>query len=89
MRSTGRLVDSCPHASGWDSADGEERCRSCGTRRFTHYGALLPPGLPVESTPAPRDKARSDRLAAIAVSRRVYRRLSSWACGGAMVCLTA
>ncbi|GAA3040839.1 hypothetical protein GCM10020000_19280 [Streptomyces olivoverticillatus] len=53
MYGVGRLVDNCPHLSGWDTADGEERCRSCGTRRFTRYGALRPPGLPAALTPRP------------------------------------
>ncbi|MCC3776071.1 DUF6255 family natural product biosynthesis protein [Streptomyces sp. UNOB3_S3] len=84
MYGVGRLVDNCPHPSGWDTADdGEERCHTCGTRRFTHYGALRPPGLPVALTPAPRDATRADRSAAVAISHTLYRRLTNWARAGA------
>ncbi|MEX2982266.1 DUF6255 family natural product biosynthesis protein [Streptomyces sp. C36] len=87
MRSVGRLVGNCPHTSGWDSANGEERCRACGTRRFTSYGALRPPGLPVALAPSPRNKARADRSAAYAISRTAaYHRLSRWALGRATLC---
>ncbi|WP_422399124.1 DUF6255 family natural product biosynthesis protein [Streptomyces netropsis] len=89
MRSTGRLVDNCPRISSWDSADGEERCRSCGTRRFTGYGALRPPGLPVALTPSPRDKTKADRSAAHAISRTMCHRLSRWALGRAAFCPAA
>lgn len=88
MRSTGRLVDNCPHTSGWESAGGEERCRACGTLRFTGYGALRPPGLPVALTPSPPDRARSDRSAAWAISRTVQHRLSRWALGHPALCPT-
>ncbi|MEU1823752.1 DUF6255 family natural product biosynthesis protein [Streptomyces abikoensis] len=81
MYGVGRLVDNCPHLSDWDTAEGEERCSSCGTRRFTHYGALRPPGLPVALTPRPRNAAQADRSAAVAISRGVHRRLSRWALG--------
>ncbi|WP_374193030.1 DUF6255 family natural product biosynthesis protein [Streptomyces sp. AV19] len=30
----------------WESAGGQERCTTCGTRRFTDYGALRPRELP-------------------------------------------
>ncbi|MFF4159032.1 DUF6255 family natural product biosynthesis protein [Streptomyces sp. NPDC001678] len=30
-----------------DTADREERCHPCETRRFAHYGALRPSGLSV------------------------------------------
>ncbi|MFG2182097.1 DUF6255 family natural product biosynthesis protein [Streptomyces abikoensis] len=81
MYGVGRLVDNCPHLAGWDTADGEERCRSCGTRRFTHYGALRPPGLPVALAPRPRNAAQADRSAAAVISRAVRHRLSRWALG--------
>ncbi|MEU3351161.1 DUF6255 family natural product biosynthesis protein [Streptomyces sp. NPDC037389] len=48
-----------------------------------NYGALRPPGLPVALTPRPRNRARADHSAAIAISRVVYRRLGRWAFGGA------
>lgn len=89
MRSTGRLVDNCPHISGWDPTDGEERCRACGTRRFTGYGALRPPGLPVALTPSPRDKTRADRSAAHAIASTIRHRLNRWALGRAALCPAA
>ncbi|MBB4895553.1 hypothetical protein FHS39_004632 [Streptomyces olivoverticillatus] len=84
MYGVGRLVDNCPHLSGWDTADGEERCRSCGTRRFTRYGALRPPGLPAALTPRPRNATQADRSATIAISR-ACRRLGRWALGGSVL----
>ncbi len=89
MRTVGRLIDNCPHTSGWDSADGEDRCRACGTRRFTDYGALRPPGLPVALTPKPRDKAQADRTAAHAISHMRYHRLTRWALGRPALCPSA
>ncbi|MEU3752514.1 DUF6255 family natural product biosynthesis protein [Streptomyces olivoreticuli] len=87
MRSVGRLVDNCPHTSGWDSANGEQRCRACGTRRFTGYGALRPPGLPATLTPPSRDKTQADHSAAYAISRTaVHRRLGRWVLGRAALC---
>ncbi|MEU1372419.1 DUF6255 family natural product biosynthesis protein [Streptomyces triculaminicus] len=77
MRSMGRLVDNCPHTSGWDATHGEERCRSCGTRRFTQYGALRPPGLPVTLAPSPRDKGQADRSASMVIAHTLGR-LSGW-----------
>lgn len=55
MRSTvGRLVSNCGHVEGWESGNGVERCQTCGTQRFTDYGALRPPELPVMATTAIR-----------------------------------
>ncbi|MBH1933752.1 hypothetical protein I5Q34_05485 [Streptomyces sp. AV19] len=83
MRSTvGRLMPHCRHLSGWDEIGGEQRCRTCGTRRFTDYGALRPRELPSAVTPSPEDLARADRAAAIVVSRTV-RHLSRWGFGAA------
>ncbi|WP_171162124.1 DUF6255 family natural product biosynthesis protein [Streptomyces sp. I05A-00742] len=77
-RTVGRLVDTCRHTSGWESAGGEEQCPDCGTRRFTDYGALRPPDLPSAApTPSPRDSARADRAAATVIARTV-RHLSHW-----------
>ncbi|WP_367138744.1 MULTISPECIES: DUF6255 family natural product biosynthesis protein [Streptomyces] len=46
----------CNHAEGWTyPVPGEQRCRTCGTVRFTDYGALRPPGLP----PGPRWSSRA------------------------------
>ncbi|WP_425543479.1 DUF6255 family natural product biosynthesis protein [Streptomyces luteireticuli] len=72
MRTVGRLVRHCRHGSGWESGGGEERCRDCGTRRFTDYGALRPPELPTVVTVPPRDRVRADRSAAILISRGLH-----------------
>ncbi|MFI1254228.1 DUF6255 family natural product biosynthesis protein [Streptomyces netropsis] len=77
MRTTGRIMNNCAHTGGWTSADGEERCDHCGTRRFTDYGALLPPGLPQIRTPSDKTRARADRSAAALISRTTYH-LSRW-----------
>ncbi|GHG56819.1 DUF6255 family natural product biosynthesis protein [Streptomyces griseocarneus] len=74
MRAVGRLVNHCAHRRGWVvTAEGEQRCDDCGTRRFTGYGALRPPGLPERTVPSPRDRARADRDAARLISRTAYR----------------
>ncbi|GAA2921489.1 hypothetical protein GCM10020221_17140 [Streptomyces thioluteus] len=83
MRAVGRLVRHCRHGSGWESGGGEERCRDCGTRRFTEYGALRPPELPSVMTPSPRDCERADRAAAEVIARTV-RNLCRWGTGDAM-----
>ncbi|MFI9205633.1 DUF6255 family natural product biosynthesis protein [Streptomyces sp. NPDC053048] len=79
MRSViGRLVNHCAHRRGWTvAAEGEQRCDDCGTRRFTAYGALRPPGLPETVTPSPRQAAKADRNAARLISRTAYH-LSHW-----------
>lgn len=79
MRNTGRLVNNCLHSGGWSPAEshGEQRCDHCGTRRFTDYGALLPPGLPQTRTPSDTARARADRSAALLISRTTYH-LSRW-----------
>ncbi|WP_422396774.1 DUF6255 family natural product biosynthesis protein [Streptomyces klenkii] len=42
----------CIHAEGWAyPAPGEQRCRTCGTVRFTDYGALRPPGPAARAHP--------------------------------------
>ncbi|WP_425507734.1 DUF6255 family natural product biosynthesis protein [Streptomyces olivoverticillatus] len=43
-------MPNCPHRSGWTHTRGESRCKCCGVRRFTEYGALRPPGLPLRTT---------------------------------------
>ncbi|MGX8908314.1 DUF6255 family natural product biosynthesis protein [Streptomyces netropsis] len=77
MRTIGRIMNNCAHADGWTSAGGEERCDACGTRRFTDYGALLPPGLPQTRTPSDKARARSDHSAALLISRTAHH-LSRW-----------
>ncbi|MEU4208960.1 DUF6255 family natural product biosynthesis protein [Streptomyces sp. NPDC026206] len=72
MRIIGRLVNKCLHHAGWTRADGEQRCNACGTRRFTGYGALRPPGLPQVRTPSDEARARADRSAALLTSRTAY-----------------
>ncbi|WP_425507736.1 DUF6255 family natural product biosynthesis protein [Streptomyces olivoverticillatus] len=70
----------CAHRSGWTHATGESHCNCCGTRRFTQYGALRPPGLPQAVATADRDPRAADRSAALNValaSRRGARR-SAW-----------
>ncbi|WP_238492420.1 DUF6255 family natural product biosynthesis protein [Streptomyces sp. UNOB3_S3] len=49
------------------------RCRTCGVRRFTDYGALRPPGLPQAVVPAPRDRRAADRAAARRVAELLGR----------------
>ncbi|WP_420895081.1 DUF6255 family natural product biosynthesis protein [Streptomyces mobaraensis] len=55
---TGRLVRHCKHAAGWDSRGGADRCRACGTRRFTEYRAVRPPG-PLPPGPPPPEVVRT------------------------------
>ena len=58
---------SCQHRAGWTRVGGMLRCEACGTRRFTDYAAMRPPGLPhavARSGPARR---AADRNAARAV----------------------
>lgn len=69
--SVGRLMDNCQHREGWETANGEERCTRCGTRRFTEYGALRPPEVPQVVPPSPEDRARADRAAAAVIARTV------------------
>ncbi|WP_372407112.1 DUF6255 family natural product biosynthesis protein [Streptomyces luteireticuli] len=71
------FANDCRHASGWDKANGVERCRDCGTRRFTDYGALRPPGPAPAVTPPPADARRADRAAAIVISRTKWH-ISRW-----------
>ncbi|WP_221462282.1 DUF6255 family natural product biosynthesis protein [Streptomyces olivoverticillatus] len=40
------MVTDCRHGANWRHRAGESRCEACGTRRFTDYAALRPPGLP-------------------------------------------
>ncbi|KNB53591.1 DUF6255 family natural product biosynthesis protein [Streptomyces caatingaensis] len=77
MHTVGRLMSHCQHLSGWESAHGEDRCPTCGTRRFTDYGALRPKELPPAVTPSPHDRIRADRAAATVIARTV-RHLSHW-----------
>lgn len=78
MRGIGRLVNNCAHSGGWASdGEGGQRCDACGTRRFTGYGALRPPGLPHARTPSDADRARADRSAALLISRTAHR-LRRW-----------
>ncbi|MFI9305791.1 DUF6255 family natural product biosynthesis protein [Streptomyces triculaminicus] len=66
------------HHPEWESAGtGEARCKQCGTRRFTDYGALRPPGLPQAVRPPARRRAKADRTAATLISRTAYH-LSHW-----------
>ncbi|MEU4213393.1 DUF6255 family natural product biosynthesis protein [Streptomyces sp. NPDC026206] len=69
----GRLVDNCPHRSGWTHSGGESRCAQCGTRRFSDYGALRPPGLASAVTPSDRVRRAADRRAARNVAEAVRR----------------
>ncbi|UBI40954.1 MULTISPECIES: DUF6255 family natural product biosynthesis protein [Streptomyces] len=78
----GRLVGHCRHLGGWEAAGGEERCRTCGTRRFTDYGALRPRELPPVVAPSPEDGTRADRAAATVMARTI-RHLSRWGRGNA------
>ncbi|WP_221462472.1 DUF6255 family natural product biosynthesis protein [Streptomyces olivoverticillatus] len=57
----GRLVGNCSHRGGWTHDAGELRCDGCGTRRFTDYGALRPPGLPSTVTSSARGSAAQTR----------------------------
>ncbi|MEU5191885.1 DUF6255 family natural product biosynthesis protein [Streptomyces klenkii] len=71
----------CSHAEGWAyPAPGEQRCRTCGTVRFTDYGALRPPGLPHALTPKPRDADKADRAAATHIAN-APRRVAWWGLG--------
>ncbi|WP_420894532.1 DUF6255 family natural product biosynthesis protein [Streptomyces cinnamoneus] len=47
----------CRHPAGWTHSHGVSRCERCGTRRFTEYGALRPPGLPQATAPGPAPRA--------------------------------
>ncbi|GHC59014.1 DUF6255 family natural product biosynthesis protein [Streptomyces cinnamoneus] len=71
---TGRLVGHCAHGSGWTHTAGESRCNACGTRRFTQYGALRPPGLPRAIGATARDPHAADRTAARNLARFARRR---------------
>ncbi|MCA6092457.1 hypothetical protein LE181_09830 [Streptomyces sp. SCA3-4] len=71
---TGRLVSHCLHGSGWTHTAGESRCDACGTRRFSQYGALRPPGLPHAVRPTPREPHAADRSAARNLARFACRR---------------
>ncbi|WP_372410626.1 DUF6255 family natural product biosynthesis protein [Streptomyces luteireticuli] len=72
MHAVGRLMSHCQHLSGWESTNGEDRCPTCGTRRFTDYGALRPKELPQAVAPSPHDRAAATVLtsAAGAAARR-------------------
>ncbi|KNB52311.1 DUF6255 family natural product biosynthesis protein [Streptomyces caatingaensis] len=74
--SVGRLMDNCQHREGWETANGEERCTRCGTRRFTEYGALRPPEVPQGVAP-PEGRGRADRSVGAAVARTV-RQIRRW-----------
>ncbi|GHG72607.1 hypothetical protein GCM10018779_48090 [Streptomyces griseocarneus] len=66
----------CPHQAGWtQSEDGVWRCARCGTRRFTDYGALRPPGLPEAKAPRPGARRAADRRAANFITFRLPRGL--------------
>ncbi|MEU1375750.1 DUF6255 family natural product biosynthesis protein [Streptomyces triculaminicus] len=65
----------CAHRAGWTRVGGEARCDRCGTRRFTDYGALRPPGMPVAVTPSPESGRAADRAAARWVAARQAARL--------------
>ncbi|MBZ6472339.1 DUF6255 family natural product biosynthesis protein [Streptomyces griseocarneus] len=57
----------CAHPQGWTQTGagaGAWRCERCGTRRFTHYASLRPPGLPAAVTPSPAARRAADRAAA-------------------------
>ncbi|MBH1933445.1 hypothetical protein I5Q34_03940 [Streptomyces sp. AV19] len=72
------MTNDCTHASGWERTDGgAQQCRDCGTRRFTDYGALRPPGPAPVVRPSPEDARRADRAAAIVISRTI-RHISRW-----------
>ncbi|MEV5377882.1 DUF6255 family natural product biosynthesis protein [Streptomyces nondiastaticus] len=71
----------CSHSEGWTyPVPGEQRCRSCGTVRFTDYGAVRPPGLPHALTPKPRDARKADRAAAAWIAN-APRRGTWWGLG--------
>ncbi|MFI1971731.1 DUF6255 family natural product biosynthesis protein [Streptomyces cinnamoneus] len=61
----GRAGD-CPHRGGWAGGGGELRCGECGTRHFTEYGALRPPGLPQAVVPAAWQRIRPRRAVGFA-----------------------
>ncbi|WP_416385359.1 DUF6255 family natural product biosynthesis protein [Streptomyces sp. NRRL B-1677] len=73
----------CSHAESWTyPVPGEQRCRTCGTVRFTDYGALRPPGLPQALTPKPRDAGKADRAAATRIAKAPRRGWDPWVgCG--------
>ncbi|WP_344030330.1 DUF6255 family natural product biosynthesis protein [Streptomyces luteireticuli] len=71
------MMNQCRHTDGWDSDRGENRCRTCGTRRFMDYGALRPRELPPVVKRPLHDRIRADRAAAIVISRTV-RHISRW-----------
>ncbi|MEU4212303.1 DUF6255 family natural product biosynthesis protein [Streptomyces sp. NPDC026206] len=61
----GRVASRCPHHAGWThTGGGEARCDTCGTRRFSDYGALRPSGLPHPLTPSGAARRAADRAAA-------------------------
>lgn len=66
MHAVGRLMSHCRHLSGWESANGEDRCPTCGTRRFTDYGALRPEEL--RQQPPHQSCRASTRLSSRTVS---------------------
>ncbi|WP_221462293.1 DUF6255 family natural product biosynthesis protein [Streptomyces olivoverticillatus] len=57
----------CPHR--WTRNGGEAQCDGCGTRRFSSYAAVRPPGLPVVVTPSVAARRAADRRAAMVISR--------------------
>ncbi|MFI2072544.1 DUF6255 family natural product biosynthesis protein [Streptomyces triculaminicus] len=66
----------CPHQAGWTQGEeGVWSCARCGTRRFTDYGALRPPGLPEAKTPSPAARRVADRRAAGYIAFRLPRGL--------------
>ncbi|MFF7021210.1 DUF6255 family natural product biosynthesis protein [Streptomyces klenkii] len=74
-----RMRVRCSHAESWTyPVPGEQRCRTCGTVRFTDYGALRPPGLPQALTPKPRDAGKADRAAATRIAKAPRRGWDPW-----------
>lgn len=63
------MVRNCAHRSGWTRTASTSSCDTCGTRRFTDYASLRPPGLPQWITPKPRPRHAADRAAAHRIAR--------------------
>ncbi|MFI9238257.1 DUF6255 family natural product biosynthesis protein [Streptomyces sp. NPDC053079] len=56
----------CSHGGGWSEvgSPGEVQCRCCGVRRFRHYGAVRPGGLPHALVPSVPERRAADLAAA-------------------------
>ncbi|MEV5238118.1 DUF6255 family natural product biosynthesis protein [Streptomyces cinnamoneus] len=63
----------CTHPRWTHTGGGEARCDRCGTRRFSGYGALRPPGPAPVVTPTWTARRAADRAAARRVAEAVGR----------------